>query len=150
MASESTRRRQQVGVSTSLDQGCPLQQCLAVINVILTAVNYFNISKYHTGVEMVILLFFLPVQMHVCLFCRCFNPPSIFFLVPLPCIFSSYEMRYLISLSPFTCAAEISQPILYNQPHANEWILLFTPSYCSCLSAWGPFERSNDFLTLLQ
>lgn len=54
----------------------------------------------------------LPVQMHVnaCLFVCwwCFNPPSIFFKLPLPCILSFYETRYLITLSPFTCVAEIS------------------------------------------
>jgi len=76
MASESTRRRQQVSVSISLDHSYPLLQNLAVINVILTAVNYFDASKYHTGVEIVISVLF-------CL-CKCMFVYFVGALIHLP------------------------------------------------------------------
>jgi len=89
------------------------------------------------------------VQMHVCLFCLCFNPPSIFlnFLSPA----SSHLMKWDTSSHSHHLHARLrfsglSFIIIRMQ---MKWILLFTPSYCSCLSAWGPFERSNDFLRLL-
>lgn len=129
-----------------LDQGCPLQQHLAVINVILSALNCFSISKCNTGLEISALF----ASANACLFVYWFfNPPSIIFNFLFP-TFSHFMKWETSSHSPFTCMAEISLPILHNHPHANEWILLFTASYCSCLSAWGPFERSNDFLRLLQ
>lgn len=68
-----------------------------------------------------------------------------------PAFSHSHLMKwYIIFLSLFSSLAAIFLPILHNHLHANEWILLFTASYCSCLSAWRPFERSNDFLRLLQ